>query len=148
MLPQVVLEMSLSQKLSCLIPGVQSSGVTVILSRHANFGELPINATMKANGAAPRCGLLVIDLRNGDIVHWFRFRVAEVRGILQCSCPKPGNLTHKNSASLSYFKLLTAYGRALVRPAASHQVLGSLRRQVIVTYQRRVAILSVYVFAA
>jgi hypothetical protein len=24
--------------------------------------------------AAPGCGLLVIDLRNGDIVQWFRFR--------------------------------------------------------------------------
>ncbi len=30
LLPKVILELSLSQKLSCLIPGVQSSTVTVI----------------------------------------------------------------------------------------------------------------------
>jgi hypothetical protein len=37
LLPQVILEMSLSQKLSCLIPGVQSSTVTVINLRHRNL---------------------------------------------------------------------------------------------------------------
>jgi uncharacterized protein (TIGR03032 family) len=67
--------------------------VTVSLSRHANFGGLPIDATMKANGAAPRCGLLVIDLRNGDIVQWFRFRgdVTELfdMGVIQnIRCPR------------------------------------------------------------
>lgn len=48
--------------------------VTVSLPRHANFGGLPIDAALKANGTDARCGLLVIDLRNGDIVQWFRFR--------------------------------------------------------------------------
>ena len=67
--------------------------VTVSLSRHANFGGLPIDATMKANGAAPRCGLLVIDLRNGDIVQWYRFRgdvteLFDVGVIPNIRCPR------------------------------------------------------------
>jgi uncharacterized protein (TIGR03032 family) len=67
--------------------------VTVSLSRHANFGGLPINATMKANGASPRCGLLVIDLRNGDIVQWYRFRgdvteLFDVGVIRYIRCPR------------------------------------------------------------
>lgn len=67
--------------------------VTVSLSRHANFGGLPIDATMKASGASPRCGLLVIDLRNGDIVQWFRFRgdvteLFDVGVIPNIRCPR------------------------------------------------------------
>jgi uncharacterized protein (TIGR03032 family) len=67
--------------------------VTVSLSRHANFGGLPIDATMKANGAAPRCGILIIDLRNGDIVQWFRFRgdvteLFDVGVISNIRCPR------------------------------------------------------------
>ena len=67
--------------------------VTVSLSRHANFGGLPIDATMKVNGAAPRCGLLVIDLRNGDIVQWYRFRgdvteLFDVGVIQDTRCPR------------------------------------------------------------
>ncbi|MGA7806793.1 TIGR03032 family protein [Bradyrhizobium sp.] len=67
--------------------------VTVSLSRHANFGGLPIDATMKANGAAPRCGLLVIDLRSGNIVQWFRFRgdvteLFDVGVISNIRCPR------------------------------------------------------------
>jgi uncharacterized protein (TIGR03032 family) len=67
--------------------------VTVSLSRHANFGGLPIDATMKANGASPRCGILVIDLRNGDIVQWFRFRgdvteLFDVGVITNIRCPR------------------------------------------------------------
>ncbi len=67
--------------------------VTVSLPRHANFGGLPLDATMKASGAAPRCGLLVIDLRNGDIVQWFRFRgevteLFDVGVIPSTRCPR------------------------------------------------------------
>jgi uncharacterized protein (TIGR03032 family) len=46
--------------------------VTVSLPRRGTFEGLPMEQTMKANGAVPRCGLLVVDLRNGDIVQWFR----------------------------------------------------------------------------
>ncbi len=67
--------------------------VTVSLPRHANFGGLPLDATMKASRAAPRCGLLVIDLRNGDIVQWFRIRgevkeLFDVGVIASTRCPR------------------------------------------------------------
>jgi uncharacterized protein (TIGR03032 family) len=48
--------------------------VTVSLPRHGTFEDLPIEQTLRVNGTGPRCGLLIIDLRNGDIVHWFRLR--------------------------------------------------------------------------
>jgi hypothetical protein len=67
--------------------------VTVSLPRHANFGDLPIDAALKANGAEARCGLLVIDLRNGDIVQWFRFggdvtELFDVGVISNVRCPR------------------------------------------------------------
>lgn len=36
------------------------------------FSGLPLDDALKAKGAEPRCGIQVIDLRNGDIVHWVR----------------------------------------------------------------------------
>jgi uncharacterized protein (TIGR03032 family) len=36
------------------------------------FGGLPLQDELVARGAEPRCGLQVIDLRNGDVVHWVR----------------------------------------------------------------------------
>jgi uncharacterized protein (TIGR03032 family) len=36
------------------------------------FGGLDLDATLVAKGAEARCGLEVIDLRTGDIVHWLR----------------------------------------------------------------------------
>lgn len=47
--------------------------VVVSLPRHANFGGLPLDAKMKVSGAESHCGVLVIDLRNSDIVQWFHF---------------------------------------------------------------------------
>ena len=32
----------------------------------------PRRAVRRARGAEPRCGLQVVDLRSGDIVHWVR----------------------------------------------------------------------------
>jgi len=37
------------------------------------FSGLPLDENLKAKGAEPRCGIQVIDLRSGDIVHWVRF---------------------------------------------------------------------------
>ena len=67
--------------------------VTLSLPRYANFGGLPLDETMKASGAAPRCGLLVIDLRNGDIVQWFRLmgdvtELFDVGVIPNIRCPR------------------------------------------------------------
>lgn len=36
------------------------------------FQGLPLDAALKAKGAEPRCGLLVIDLETGDVVEWLR----------------------------------------------------------------------------
>ncbi|MFV0443057.1 MAG: TIGR03032 family protein [Planctomycetaceae bacterium] len=36
------------------------------------FSGLQLDDTLKQAGAEPRCGLQVIDLRTGDIVHWLR----------------------------------------------------------------------------
>ncbi len=44
------------------------------------FSGLPLDERLRAKNAEPRCGLLVIDLRSGDIVHWLRIEgvVAEL----------------------------------------------------------------------
>jgi uncharacterized protein (TIGR03032 family) len=36
------------------------------------FQGLPLDASLKREGAEARCGLIVIDLTNGDTVHWVR----------------------------------------------------------------------------
>jgi uncharacterized protein (TIGR03032 family) len=36
------------------------------------FGGLALDEELAAHGASPRCGLHVIDLRSGDVVHWVR----------------------------------------------------------------------------
>ncbi len=36
------------------------------------FSGLPLDEQLRAKDAEPRCGLLVIDLRSGDIVHWLQ----------------------------------------------------------------------------
>jgi hypothetical protein len=49
---------------------------------------------MKTKAAVPRCGLLVIDLRNGDIVHWSRLQgdITELFdvGIIRTSVARAG----------------------------------------------------------
>jgi uncharacterized protein (TIGR03032 family) len=36
------------------------------------FSGLPLDALLHRRGAEPRCGLMVVDLRTGDTVHWVR----------------------------------------------------------------------------
>ncbi len=36
------------------------------------FGGLALDEELAARGAEPRCGLQVVDLRSGDVVHWVR----------------------------------------------------------------------------
>ena len=36
------------------------------------FSGLALDDNLKSRGAEPRCGLYVIDLRSGDVVHWVR----------------------------------------------------------------------------
>lgn len=47
--------------------------VGLSLPRHdRTFSGLELDKNLTAKGAEPRCGLVVIDLRSGDIVHWLR----------------------------------------------------------------------------
>lgn len=39
----------------------------------STFSDLSLDANLAKAGAAPRCGLVVVDLRTGDTVHWIRF---------------------------------------------------------------------------
>lgn len=39
----------------------------------ASFGDLPLEAELRARGAEARCGVLVIELATGIIRHWLRF---------------------------------------------------------------------------
>ena len=43
------------------------------LPRHnKTFNDLALADELQRRDVAPRCGLMVIDLRSGDIVHWIR----------------------------------------------------------------------------
>ena len=74
--------------------------VTVSLPRSASFGALEVAETMKARSASPWRGLLVIDLRNGDIVESLRMggdvtELFDVAVIPNVRCPRalgPGSL--------------------------------------------------------
>jgi uncharacterized protein (TIGR03032 family) len=41
--------------------------------RNKTFTGLSLDQNLKARNAEPRCGIQVIDLKTGDIVHWLRF---------------------------------------------------------------------------
>ena len=42
------------------------------LRRSRTFAALVLGEQLAARGAEPRCGLMVVDLRSGDAVHWLR----------------------------------------------------------------------------
>jgi uncharacterized protein (TIGR03032 family) len=46
--------------------------VTVSKPRYGGFTELPIQREMELRQATPMCGVLIIDLDNGDIVEWVK----------------------------------------------------------------------------
>jgi uncharacterized protein (TIGR03032 family) len=46
--------------------------VTVSKPRHGGFTDLPIEHEMNLRSATPMCGVLVIDLRHGEIVEWVK----------------------------------------------------------------------------
>lgn len=47
--------------------------VGVSLPRRVGFVGLQIEDELKKRDAFPRCALLVVDLKSGDVVHWLRF---------------------------------------------------------------------------
>lgn len=54
----------------CFIENFAVVGVSK--PRDDTFAGLPLDGALKEKAVEPRCGLLVIDLRTGDTVHWFR----------------------------------------------------------------------------
>ena len=42
------------------------------LRRSRTFADLELGEQLAARGAEPRCGLLIVDLRSGDAIHWLR----------------------------------------------------------------------------
>lgn len=47
--------------------------ITMSLPRgNRTFEGLPLQETLEKTGAAPRCGVAVIDLKTGDLAHWLR----------------------------------------------------------------------------
>ncbi len=55
------------------------------------FAGLPLQERLAAEGAAPRCGLYVIDLATGDIVHWVRISgiVTELYDVVALPAARP-----------------------------------------------------------
>ena len=47
--------------------------VATSLPRDGAFMGLELEANVKARDGEPRCGAYIIDIRNGDILHWIRF---------------------------------------------------------------------------
>lgn len=52
------------------------------------FGDLPLADALAQRDADPRCGLLIVDIRTGDVVHWLRIEgvVSELYDV----APLPG----------------------------------------------------------
>lgn len=42
------------------------------LRNNRTFADLELGEQLTARGAEPRCGLMIVDLRSGDAVHWLR----------------------------------------------------------------------------
>ncbi len=55
----------------CLVGDYAVIGLSK-LRRSRTFADLELGEQLATRGAEPRCGLLVVDLRSGDAVHWLR----------------------------------------------------------------------------
>ena len=67
--------------------------LTLSLPRSAAFDPLPVAAAMKTRGATPWRGLMIADLRNGDIVEWLRLEgdvseLFDVAVVSDVRCPR------------------------------------------------------------
>lgn len=49
------------------------AAVTLSLPRNGRFQGLALDQELTTRKAVPWCGLLIIDIRNGDVVEWVRF---------------------------------------------------------------------------
>ncbi len=70
------------------------AAVGASLPRDGTFRGLELDAAIKAKGSEPRCGVFIVDTRNGDILHWIAlegrvrelFDVAIVPGVRTPMC--------------------------------------------------------------
>jgi uncharacterized protein (TIGR03032 family) len=67
--------------------------VTLSLPRNGRFQGLALEEELSKRRAVPWCGLLVIDVRNGNIAHWVRFHddikeLFDVAVIPEVRCPR------------------------------------------------------------
>lgn len=67
--------------------------VAIYQPRNLGFNGLPIMTAMAQRGAVLWCGLMIVDLRNGDVVHWLRLEgdvmgLFDVALIPQVHCPR------------------------------------------------------------
>lgn len=66
--------------------------VGLSLPRDRTFGGLELDERLRAKDTPPRCGLWVVDLRNGDVRHWLRFEgmvqeIYDVQVLPGVACP-------------------------------------------------------------
>jgi uncharacterized protein (TIGR03032 family) len=56
----------------CFLDRFAVIGLSRPRAENRTFQELPLDERLAEKGAEPRCGLLVVDLKSGDTVHWIR----------------------------------------------------------------------------
>jgi uncharacterized protein (TIGR03032 family) len=82
--------------------------VTLSLPRHGRFQGLALDDELARRKAVPWCGLLIIDIRNGDVVEWVRFasevkELFDVALISDVRCPRgltPGSPALRDAISM------------------------------------------------
>jgi uncharacterized protein (TIGR03032 family) len=60
----------------CFVDGFAVIGLSRPRAESRTFQGLPLDERLAARGAAARCGILVVDLKSGDAVHWARIEGA------------------------------------------------------------------------
>ena len=58
------------------------------------FDGLALEEALSRRGAEARCGLLVVDLRTGDAVHWLRLGGSSRNSTTWLCCPTPAGRWH------------------------------------------------------
>ena len=84
------------------------AAVTLSLPRNGRFQGLALDNELTKRKAVPWCGLLIIDIRNGDVVEWVRFdrevkELFDVALISGVRCPRgltPGSPALKDAISV------------------------------------------------
>jgi uncharacterized protein (TIGR03032 family) len=89
------------------------AAVTLSLPRNGRFQGLALDDELANRKAVPWCGLLIIDIRNGDVVEWIRF-ASEVKELFDVAlipgvrCPRgltPGSPALKDAISVDAMPL-------------------------------------------